>query len=376
VARAGIIGVLSLLSLALVSMLTIDIVAHAQAVPDARKIIDKARAEERSVLDGLTQIDTELAGIQTELEGLKERMTELDSSRIRHADEVASANAILAKRRNAVVRRLGSLYRLERRGLARVIFGSDDASELRRLMRYLNSLVATDVDQLDEYSASLDIRARSQTALDQDISSIDAARTDLQIKESELRDRRSRRVALLENIRDEKDLALRALAEQARAQQGLGTRLQAPAQVAPQDALTSVPFRSLHGKLPWPTSGRVIRRYGGYKDPYTGQMARSLGIVIAAEYGTPFRAVADGVVKMAGMLRSYGQTVAIGHGPYTTVYANASAIHVRKGQAVRAGQRLGSVGNSGLTQGSQNVLTFEVRYNNSAQDPMPWLSGR
>ena len=366
--RAGVLAALGLLTVALVS--------HAQTTPDARTVIERARSEERGVLDGITQIDSELAAIQTELLGLKERMAELDSSRIRHADEVASADAILAKRRSAVIRRLGSLYRLERRGLARVIFGADDASDLRRLMRYLQSLVSADIGHLEQYSENLEIRARSQSALDQDISAIEAARTDLQIKESELRDRRSRRVALLENIRKEKDLALRALAEQAQAQQGLTTRLQAPATVTPQDAVTSVPFRSLHGKLPWPTSGRVIRRYGRYKDPYTGQMARSLGIVIAAEYGTPFRAVADGVVKMAGVLRSYGQTVAVGHGPYTTIYATASAIHVRKGQAVRAGQRLGSVGNSGLTQGSQNVLTFEIRYNNSAQDPMPWLSGR
>jgi len=366
--RAGVISTLGLLTMALV--------AHAQTTPAARTTIDKARAEERSILDGISQIDTELAAIGTELEALKQRMAELDSSRIRHADEVASADAILTKRRAAVSRRLGSLYRLERRGLARVIFGADDASDLRRLMRYLKSLVSADMDHLEEFSENLHIRSRSQTALDQDLSAIAAARTDLQIKESELRDRRSRRVAMLENIRKEKDLAMRVLAEQTRAQAGLGTRLQTPAQVTPQDAVTSVRFRTLHGKLPWPTSGRVIRGYGRYKDPYSGQMARSLGIVIAAEFGTPFRAVAAGVIKMAGVLRSYGQTVVVSHGPYDTIYANASAIHVRRGQTVRAGQRLGSVGNSGLTEGSQNVLTFEIRYNGSPQDPMPWLSGR
>ncbi len=357
--------------------LIVALVAHAQTAPtDPRATIKKARAEERSILDGINQLDTDLAAIQTELDSLKQRMTELESSRIRHADEVASANAILTKRRSAVTRRVGSLYRLERRGLARVIFGADDASDLRRLMRYLESLVAGDMAHLETYSQSLDLRSRSQGALDQDISAIEAARTDLQIKESELRDRRSRRVVMLESIRNEKDLALRALAEQSRAQQGLATRLQAPTQVTPQDAITSVPFRTLHGKLPWPTSGRIIRRYGRYKDPYTGQMARSTGIVIAAEYGTPFRAVAAGVVKIAGVMRSYGQTVAVDHGPYSTIYANASAIHVRRGQSVRAGQRLGSVGNSGLTQGSQYVLTFEIRYNGSPQNPMPWLSGR
>jgi len=360
-----------------IGLLAAGLVAQAQdASTNPQATISKARSEERSVLDGISEIDQELASIQVELNALKQRVDELEGSRIRHSDEVSSANAILSKRKDAVTRRVGSLYRLQRRGLARVIFGADDASDLRQLMRYLEAMIQGDMGHLGEYAEKLELRSRSQKALKQDMAAIDAARTDLQIKESELRDRRSRRIAMLDNIRSEKDLAMRALAEQARAQNGLASRLTAPTTVTPTDAATSVPFRTLHGQLPWPTTGRVIRRYGRYTDPYSGQMARSHGIVIAAEYGTPFRSVADGVVKMAGVLRSYGQMVAVEHGPYTTIYANASAIHVRKGQSVRAGQRLGSVGNSGLTQGSQNVLTFEIRYNGSPQDPMPWLSGR
>jgi septal ring factor EnvC (AmiA/AmiB activator) len=293
---------------------------------------------------------------------------------VRHLDEVTSANAILAKRRVGITGRLSALYRLQRRGLARVVFGATDAVDLRRRMHYLSGLIGGDMARLSDFHDNLTRRERAMSALEQDVTALENARTTLQIKESELKDKRGRRISVLDEIRSKKDMALRVLAEQSRAQKGLGSRIVHRA--SPEDTVTSTPFRSMYGKLPWPTSGRVIRRYGRYTDPYTSEPANSLGIDIAAEFGTPFRAVSDGVVKLAEFISGYGQTVAVEHGPYTTVYAHANGLMVRRGQPVQAGQQLGSVGNTGLTSGVEYMLTFEIRYNGTPQDPLPWLSRR
>ncbi len=351
--------------------------AYAQdldSLNDPRSAIDNARSEERSILNEINEIDRELAGVRTEVDTLQRRVAELENSRVRHLDEVTSANAILAKRREGVMERMSALYRLKRRGLARVVFGATDAFELRRRMHYLREMVNGDIARLTEYNDNLTRRERAMTALEQDVQSLENARTTLQIKESELKDKRSRRVSVLDEIRSKKDMALRVLAEQSRARKGLGSRIVQRAN--PEDTATSTPFRSMFGKLQWPTSGRVIRRYGRYTDPYSGKQANSLGIDVAAEFGTPFRAVADGVVKLAEFISGYGQTVAIEHGPYTTVYAHANGLMVRRGQPVKAGQQLGSVGNTGLTSGTDYMLTFEIRYNGTPQDPLPWLSPR
>ena len=101
-----------------------------------------------------------------------------------------------------------------------------------------------------------------------------------------------------------------------------------------------------------------------------------MGIDIAVSFGAPIRAVASGKVKLAEFISGYGQTVAIEHGPYTTVYAHADKLLVRRGQQVRSGQEIARAGNSGLTSGADNMVTFEIRYNGSPQDPIPWLSPR
>ncbi|MGB0640944.1 MAG: murein hydrolase activator EnvC family protein [Myxococcota bacterium] len=348
---------------------------------DPRQQLNDARSEERNILDQINTIDRDLHEVSGEADDLQRRISDYESSRIRHQDEVASANAILTRRREEVSNRVGALYRLQRRGLARLVFGAEDASELRRRMRYLRALVQGDAGHMADFQENLARRKLAMEAMEQDVASLTALRAELKLKEADLRDQRSQRTTLLDDIRSRKDLAMRALSEQARARKGLSNRLTPEARpiqptIDPSSAATSVNFRSLHGKLPWPTSGRVIRRFGRYQDTYTGERANSMGIDIAADFGTPFRAVAAGTVKLAEFISGYGQTVAIEHGPYTTVYAHANNLMVRRGQLIKAGQQLGSVGNSGLTSETGNVLTFEIRYNGTPQDPIPWLSAR
>lgn len=75
------------------------------------------------------------------------------------------------------------------------------------------------------------------------------------------------------------------------------------------------------------------------------------GIDLAAIKGTPVNAVADGVVVEAGVNKGYGNTVVIAHNnKYKTRYAHLHKIYVRHGSAVKQGQRIGAVGDTGLVR--------------------------
>jgi len=53
---------------------------------------------------------------------------------------------------------------------------------------------------------------------------------------------------------------------------------------------------------------------------------------------------------------------------YRTVYAHLHKITVKKGQAVKQGERIGSVGSSGRSTGPH--LHFEVHQNRKILDPL------
>jgi len=93
------------------------------------------------------------------------------------------------------------------------------------------------------------------------------------------------------------------------------------------------------------------------------------GIDISAPLGTPIKAAAGGVVKLAEKGDGpYGWRMVIDHGDGTsTWYAHMSAFAVGEGDRVQMGQVIGSVGSSGMATGPH--LHFEVRVNNTLLNP-------
>lgn len=99
-----------------------------------------------------------------------------------------------------------------------------------------------------------------------------------------------------------------------------------------------------------------------------GFYAGHSGLDLSAPEGTPIVAANGGPILYAGWNSwGYGNTVVIGHGPYSTLYGHMSSLAVACGNTVSAGQVIGYVGSTGNSSGPH--LHFEIRYQNQPQDP-------
>lgn len=122
----------------------------------------------------------------------------------------------------------------------------------------------------------------------------------------------------------------------------------------------------------WPVEGRVTSSFGERMDPVNGEGEFHTGIDIAAPFGTPVRAAADGIVTGADMGHGYGRTVELNNGhDIMTVYAHLSAVAVVAGQHVSRGQVIGYVGESGRATGPN--LHYEVRIDSVPVNPYKYL---
>ncbi len=112
--------------------------------------------------------------------------------------------------------------------------------------------------------------------------------------------------------------------------------------------------------------------FGVRSDPFTGSPALHTGLDLHGDQGDPVRASADGTVTAAGWSGGYGRVVDIDHGNgVSTRYAHLSAIEVRVGQSVKAGQLIGKIGSSGRSTGPH--LHYETRIRGEAVDPHKFL---
>jgi septal ring factor EnvC (AmiA/AmiB activator) len=350
---------------------------------EARSDLQEAKKQERSILARIEEIDRDIMAAETSLESIQTEIGALEAQLGTNRQKAEVAGGLLEIESKKIGERIGSLYRLQRSGTNRMIFGSEDPTELRRRNAYLIALIDAEMSRLEAFQETVERTNEKLALVESDQLELQQKQSDLQVSLSSLQSQRERRKDLLSEIRSRSDLALQTISEMESSRQSLqdltgqetlSTTSPAASESASDE--TSQPprsFRSSYGRLRWPVAGKVVHRYGKYTDS-NGQTVESRGIDIAAEYGAPVRAVHEGEVTLADYVRGYGQTVAVKHGPYTTIYAHLNGIRVRKGQKLQDGDVVGLVGNTGLTEGDGYMLTFEIRYNSHAQNPGPWLA--
>ncbi len=112
--------------------------------------------------------------------------------------------------------------------------------------------------------------------------------------------------------------------------------------------------------------------FGYRRDPFRGTPAMHRGLDFRAPHGSPIHAAAHGRVSFVGWKSGYGKVVEIDHGAgLVTRYAHMSRFNSEVGAQVAAGDVIGAIGSTGRSTGPH--LHFEVRINNTAVNPRPFL---
>lgn len=117
-------------------------------------------------------------------------------------------------------------------------------------------------------------------------------------------------------------------------------------------------------------AARMTSNFGMRRHPVLGYSRMHRGVDFGARTGTPIMAAGDGIVKVAGWNRGYGNFVKIQHNAtYATGYGHASRIApgIRPGARVKQGQIIAYVGSTGMSTGPH--LHYEVFQNGIQVNP-------
>ncbi len=122
----------------------------------------------------------------------------------------------------------------------------------------------------------------------------------------------------------------------------------------------------------WPTKGWISSDFGYRISPFTNEREFHKGLDICNKKGAPILSPADGVVSSVETDPGYGRNITISHGyGLVTKYAHLDKVDVKKGQAVKRGQEIALVGNTGRTTGPH--LHYEVHLKGVPVNPLRYI---
>ncbi len=116
-----------------------------------------------------------------------------------------------------------------------------------------------------------------------------------------------------------------------------------------------------------PCEGEISQEFEIRNHPITGEKIAHQGIDIKADEGTVVASSISGNVKDVGFNSEKGNYIIVEQGNVSTVYTHLKTSNVKIGDTVSAGDKIGEVGNSGMSTGAH--LHFEVIVDGEYQNP-------
>ena len=317
-----------------------------------------------SLLDTLERLARESSQRSVALERNVARVTR-QVSEARKEAEVVQAELLAQQRR--IAPRLVTLYRLQKQDSLGVLLSAGDFATLIKRQRAYQTLVSSDVRELEELAVFSAWQRRQARRLERLEATGQRYLRALRAEQAVSQVRLSRFKDLLASVNAEQNRMSRLIAELEQTEKELAGMV-----TDMQSTVGSSAFRARRGLLPYPTNGIVEVGFGKVVNPRFNTVTVQKGIDIRAAEGAEVRTIGTGAVVFAGWLKGYGNLVIVDHGAnFHSLYAHLSNSQVDVGTEVEEGEAIGQVGDTGSLKGS--YLYFEIRKSGQAVDPLPWL---
>lgn len=333
------------------------------------KVLERLQQKSGSLLQTLSEIDSELEAARDELRKAEERMGEMENELARYRDRRQQASRSLVERRQRLRVRLRALYKMGAVGWMNLVFGSESVDEGLERIRFLRRLAQSDRELIAETRRQREVlnvaerRIREQQIRQKQLTE------QVRRRRGEAEQARARQMDALKLIHREEALHRRAIRELRAARKRLAGVVKAI------EGRRSVArgFKSWKGRLKPPVDGaRVEVPFGLRVDPRFGTKTRHQGVDIRAGAGVKVKAVYPGKVVFAEPFQGYGLLLIIDHGGgYYTLYAHLGRFLATRGDKLAQGKPIGTLGSTGSLKGP--YLYFEVREGGRAVDPQKWV---
>lgn len=345
-----------------------DIQARIKAI-QAELSSDQERRDAVSI--ELEKFERQVAEAAKKLAALNEELdiksTSLQSARREREQSLTR----LQREKQALIKQIQGAYIMGAQQNLKLLMTQEDPSKLGRILVYYDYVNKARTQRMQSVKGELERLVALTTQIEAETVELADLQQQQQSTFQRLENNRAERQRIVEQLTaaitqrgDELQRAASAEKQLTKLLESLARDLQ---DIAP-DIGRQRSFAQQKGRLRWPVTGRRLNRFNAWREP--GKL-RWRGIMIAADPGSPVRAVAYGRVVYADWMPRFGMLLIVEHdGGYMSLYAHNETIFKQVGDAVEPGQVIATVGNSGGQ--AQSGLYFEIRKRGNTVNPAIW----
>jgi murein DD-endopeptidase MepM/ murein hydrolase activator NlpD len=340
---------------------------------NAAQLTSTLKATKNQEVKNMQELMADIKGQSQKLDDLNKQINTTTltlhdtGEQLEEATERVKSRDALLKSRLRLMYMNGSVSYLD------VLFSATSFSDFLDRFLALQNIVGQDKEILEQNKADRSLVAAKKQQVETELTKITAMADEAEKIKDKLSNQEQQKEVMIasldkkvkevDEINEEAERALIALAAQR-------------AELNKKKKALSNSFKYSGGKVAWPVPDRKSINSGfGYRiDPIRHTRKLHKGIDIPAPKGTTIVAAESGTVLIASQVSGYGNTVVIDHGGgLWTWYGHIrnGGIMVSEGQTVKRGRKIAEVGSTGDSTG--NHLHFEVRVNQQAVNPLPYL---
>jgi len=339
-------------------------------IAQQEKTISVVGAKESTVLKHLKKFETQLILKERELTiyqlNYKVNQKKILSlvQRYKKAEQkLKFQNEVLGLRLRSMYKK-GPLYPLK------IIFSSNNVTDLLQQIKYMNLIARQDSELLYEYKNKLEHIKEDKRALFAARAKIINLKEKSILKKKEIERAKKIKSKFLEKIKKKKSFNVKTRKELVAASNNLNNLIKKL--LVKLDSGEGLEISDKKGRLKLPLNGQILNKFGRKRVKEYDSYIVYNGINVKAKKGSFVKAVFDGKILYAGELEGYGNLVIVGHGnKYHSLYGHLDDINVSVDKIVKTGEIIGLSGDSGSLEGE--VLYFELRKNGKPIQPLPWF---
>lgn len=340
-------------------------------IHEVNKWLSKANTEKSGLSRALELQEKEINRVSKNIRAINLKISEQVKELKRLKKQGKQQNSSLIQQKEFLIKQLRIAYLQGKQPALKMLLDDDAPQDIARYMHFFSSINDARNEKITAFQSSLAQLKITETSKLKQQAKLNKNRHTLETDRKSLRQNRKQRKKVLAklstNIKSNAQRLQKMKADQIRLKELLFELERTVASIpTPADA---TPFKQQKYKLPWPSRGRVVARFGSRIAQ--GKLKLN-GIRIATQENSTITAIHHGRIIFSNWIRGFGLLIIIDHGDnYMSLYGNNKSLVKDTGDWVSAGETI-AYSNESNTK-NESGLYFEIRKNGKPLNPSQWL---